>query len=66
MKMLQKHLGTDVKLLTYPAWLLVGVACSFLVSLIAFLLDWRFAVGGILFYWPFTLLVSSYQSLFYP
>ena len=46
----KRAVGTNIKILTYPNWLALTFGIGFLLSLIAFFFDWRFALSGILFF----------------
>lgn len=50
-KQFQKHIGIDLKFLTYPSWLSTILMLGILSSLIAFFFDWRIATIGLLFFW---------------
>jgi hypothetical protein len=45
----QDHLGTKVRILTYPDWVALTIGIGFLLSLIAFFFDWKIALSGIIF-----------------
>lgn len=49
-KIFQKKLGVNLKFLTYPGWLALIFIIGLLASFIAFFLDWKIAVSGIIFF----------------
>lgn len=49
-KAFQQHLGVRLQLLTYPGWLFPIFIAGFLASFIAFFVDWKIALSGIIFF----------------
>lgn len=47
-KIFEKQMGIDLKLLTYPDWLAQVLLTVLLASLITFFFDWKMAVSGII------------------
>lgn len=46
-KAFKNYVGADIKLLTYPDWLALLFTIGFVLSLIAFFVDWKIALSGI-------------------
>jgi hypothetical protein len=49
-KIFQRQLGVNLKFLTYPGWLALTLFIGLLASFIAFFIDWKIAVSGIIFF----------------
>jgi acyl carrier protein len=49
-KKFQKQLGVRINILTYPGWLAIIIGIGFIISLVAFFIDWRIAISGIIFF----------------
>ena len=45
-----RNLGTEIKILTYPDWLVLAFGVIFLLSIVAFFFDWKIALSGIAFF----------------